>query len=137
MFRSTPMPPAGLRRANQIITDDVVIDDDGQMWRVHSVHVCDHGDDCVTFTMRNVLGESRMLGVPRDTWIQLARRPETAAEYRGRVNERGMPWFIVGVLVALVAAIAQAPAAGGQWVLIIGVWLVGCVRMWTTPEQDR
>lgn len=137
MFRTTPMPPAGLRRAYQVQTDDVVLDDSGEMWRVHSVHVCDHGDDCVSFTMRNVYGENRMLGVPADAWVQLARRPETDAEYRRRVVDRGVPWFLMGALVALVAVLADAPTAGGQWAFIVVLWTVGCVRMVTTPEQDR
>jgi hypothetical protein len=134
MFRTTPLPSAGLRRAYQVRTDDVVQDTDGQMWRVHSVHV---DDDLVTFTLRNVLGEKALRGMPASTWVTLAERPETAAEFRGRVIERAMPWWIAGVLVALVAAIAEAPTFGGQWLLIFGFWTVGCVRMATTPEQTR
>jgi hypothetical protein len=134
MFRTTPMPPAGLRRAHQVHTDDVVLDADGQMWRVHSVHI---DNDVVTFTLRNVLGEKALRGMSASTWVRLAERPETAAEFRGRVIERAVPWLIAGVLVALVAAIAQAPTFGGQWLLIFGSWTIGCVRMATTPEQTR
>ncbi|WP_413600807.1 hypothetical protein [Curtobacterium sp. Curtsp57] len=134
MFRTTPLPPAGLQRANQIVTDDVVLDDDGQMWRVHSVH---HEHDVVTLTMRNVLGEHALRGMSASTWVRMAARPETDRERAARVIGRGFPWLVAGCLVGLVAAIAQAPAAGGQWAAIVLLWLVGAVRMVTTPEQDR
>lgn len=134
MFRTTPLPSAGLRRANQIITDDVLLDDDGQMWRVHSVH---HENDVVTLTLWNVLGEKALRGMSANSWVRMAARPETDRERAARVIARGFPWLIAGCLVGVVAAIAEAPAAGGQWAAIVLFWLVGAVRMATTPEQDR
>lgn len=134
MFRTTPLPAAGLRRAHQLVTDDVVLEDDGGMWRVHSIVEVDGG---VQLTLWNVWGEKRLVGYPADRWVQLVRRPETDQERGRRVITRGMPWFIAGCVIALVAWLAEAPAAGGQWVAIIGFWAVGCIRMATTPEQDR
>lgn len=134
MSRTTPMPVAGLRRAHQLVTDDVVLDDDGGMWRIHSIVEIEGG---VQLTLWNVWGEKRLVGYPADRWVQLARRPETDQERSRRVVGRGMPWFIAGAVVGLIASIAHAPTAGGQWALIIALWLVGCCRMATTPEQDR
>ncbi|MBK0296678.1 hypothetical protein IAE22_32560, partial [Bacillus sp. S34] len=34
---------AGLRRAHQLVTDDVVLEEDGGMWRVHSIVEVDGG----------------------------------------------------------------------------------------------
>jgi len=134
MFRTTPMPVAGLRRAHQLVSDDVVLEEDGGMWRVHSIVEVDGG---VQLTLWNVWGEKRVVGYPADRWVQLVRRPETDQERRRRVVARGMPWFVAGCVIALVAWFAEAPAAGGQWVAIIGFWALGCIRMATTPEQDR
>ncbi|MBK0296425.1 hypothetical protein IAE22_30655, partial [Bacillus sp. S34] len=75
-------------------------------------------------------------GYPADRWVQLVRRPETDQERRRRVVARGMPWFVAGCVIALVAWFAEAPAAGGQWVAIIGFWALGCIRMATTPEPS-
>lgn len=133
MIRTTAMPAAVLRRADQVTTEDVVLDADGQPWNVHAVR---HGDVAVELFLRNVAGESAWRGISYDAWVRLA-TTESPARYRRRVVFRGLPWFVAAMAVAVWAHVMQALAFGGQVPAIICLVMVAAVRMATTPERDR
>lgn len=134
MIRTTPMPAAVLRRADQVTTEDVVLDVHGQPWNVHSIY---YDETSVQLTLRSTANEPGIIrGLPYDAWVRLATR-ETAAQYRRRIVFRGLPWFLLAMAVAVWAHVMHAPAFGGQVPAIICFVMVAAVRMATTPEQNR
>lgn len=134
MFRTTSMPAAVLRRADQITTNDVVLDTHGQPWNVHSIY---YGDVSVQLTLRSLTNETGAIqGLRYDAWVRLAVR-ETLAQYRRRVAWRGVPWLLASALVALWSHLVGAPTFGGQLPAIVCLVAVAAIRMATTPERDR
>lgn len=134
MFRTTSMPGAVLRRADQVTTDDVVLDTHGQPWNVHSIY---YGEASVQLTLRSLTNEAGMIhGLTYDAWVRLAVR-ETPAQYRRRVAWRGVPWLLASALVGLWSHLVDAPTFGGQLPAIVCLVAVAAIRMATTPERDR
>lgn len=135
MSMATPMPESGLSilpkdllRQDRIALDDLgevlvldVVDGGDVVW----VTVSD-GDRDVTTVRLHKLVPVR--------WAAPTVEPERLAV---RVLRRGIPWFVVSVAVALVAGLAHAPALGGQWLLIVGLWYFGALRMVMTPGVLR
>ena len=131
MFRGTSMPKTGRKPAGVIRTDDLVIDRDGVVWRVHSV---EHAARAVVLTVRNQVGEKGLVGVPYDHEFTVPAAPMSQS---ARALLRGLPWWVAAVLVALVALVAGAPLNGGALFAIVVLWMAGAVVMVTTPERVR
>lgn len=135
MSMATPMPSGGLH----ILPRDLQKQDRIELPTVGAVLVLDvvDGGDFVWVTVSD--------GVRLVTTVRLHKRVPVrwfsgtvAREARVlRAVMRGLPWFALAIVVALMASYAGAPVWGGQIAAVIVLWLVGCVRMATTPEVTR
>ena len=135
MFRTTPLPKFGLA----ILPRDLVKQDRIELGDLGAVLVIDVQDagDFVFVTVSD--------GVRLVTTVRLHKlvpvpwfAASVARDLRAfRSVFRGLPWFVLAGIVGLAAGLAHAPFLGGQWAAIVVLWLVGCIRMATTPEVLR
>lgn len=125
------MTAAARKLAMLIRSDELILDRDGQVWRVHSttqVH------DQVVLTIRNELGERSVVEVPLDSTLPV---PVTGTTEAQRTLLRGLPWWGFAVAVAVLSWVVEAPINGGLLFLIVVCWLIGAVAMLTPPRGVR
>lgn len=135
MFRTTPMPKSGL----SILPKDLQKRDRitvGTLGSVLVIDVVDGGDYVFVTTSDSdrEITTIRLHKLVPVTWFA----PSVARDLRAlRAVFRGVPWFVAAIAVGVLAWLLHAPFLGGQWAAIVLLWLVGSVRMATTPEVLR
>jgi hypothetical protein len=122
---------AARKLAMLIRSDELIFDDDGQMWRVHSTA---HVHDQAVLTLRNEFGNRTVVEVPLDETLPV---PVTGTTEGQRTFLRGAPWFLFAIAVALISWVVEVPIAGGLLFLVVVSVLIGAVAMLTPPKGIR
>lgn len=135
MSMATPMPSGGL----YILPRDLQEQDRIELPDIGAVLVLDV-QDAGEFVFVTVSDGVRLV-----TTVRLHKRvpvpwfsATVARDLRGvRAVMRGLPWFVLAIVVAVLSTYAGAPLWGGQVAAVIVLWLIGVLRMATTPEVTR
>jgi hypothetical protein len=89
---------------------------------------------------RSPTGEQKSMRLLGEDMVALASGwsgPPAELSLQARVALRGAPFGAVIVVLAILGMLMHLPWGGGLSFLIVVLWLVGVVRMVTTPERRR